>query len=115
VLWRRNFDAVERLLRGQLEELVLTRTFNDLLALTWRTQRSARRLLDGQTSAVLHFWNMPTRTDVSKLRRQLGVMAADLEELAAELERDLHPHTTRHRDGVGPICSDERRQERSQA
>lgn len=102
--WRRGFDAWERLVGGRLEELVLTRTFNDLLALTLRTECLARGLLDHQTSAVLHLWNIPTRADVGKLRRQVGGLTADLQELSLRLERDWRHHQVAGlRDGDGAI------------
>lgn len=83
---------------------MLTRTFNDLLALTLRTECLARGLLDHQTSAVLHLWNIPTRADVGKLRRQVGGLTADLQELSLRLERDWRHHQVAGlRDGDGAI------------
>jgi hypothetical protein len=98
--WRRGFDALERLIGERLEELVLTRTFNDLLALTLRGQSAARGVMDRQTGAVLHFWNLPTRSDVSKLRRQVGAVGFDVRELALPLEEDAQrPAAAGPRDG----------------
>jgi len=85
-LWRHGFDRAERLVGRRLEGLVSTRTFNDLLVLAFRSQNAAYQLFERQTSAVLHLWNLPTRSDVGKLRRQVGALSADLRELSSRLE-----------------------------
>jgi hypothetical protein len=116
LLWRRAFDAVERLVGAGLEELALTRTFNDLLALSWRTQFSTRGLLERQTSAVLHLWNLPTRTDVSRLQRQVGALTANLQELALQLEQDRwHPRPGEAGGGAATIEGGEHHAGRSRA
>src|SRR4051794_20032601 len=85
-LWRRAFDRAERGIGRPLENFVGTRAFTDLLALTFRAQGAVYGVFQGQTRAVLHFWNMPARTDVSRLQRQVGVLNAQVRELVARLE-----------------------------
>jgi hypothetical protein len=94
-MWRQGFDRAERLVGRRLEGLVSTRTFNDLLVLTFRGQNLAYRVFERQTSAVLHFWNMPTRSDVSKLRRQVGALSGELRELATALEGEPRHRSVR--------------------
>lgn len=94
-LWRHGFDRAERLVGRRLEDLVSTRTFNDLLVLAFRSQNAAYRLFERQTGAVLHLWNMPTRSDVGKLRRQVGALSADLRELASKLEEEQRQRAAR--------------------
>jgi hypothetical protein len=101
-LWRQGFDRAERLVGRRLEGLVSTRSFNDLLVLTFRSQSAAYRVFERQTRAVLHFWNMPTRSDVSKLRRQVGALSGELRELATALEEEQRQRSVRpkpHRTG----------------
>ena len=85
-LWRRGFDRAERAVGRPLEGLVATRPFNDALVLTFRVQGAVTGLFERQTRAVLHFWNLPTRRDVSRLTRQVGALTAEVRELAAQLE-----------------------------
>jgi hypothetical protein len=101
-LWRHSFDRAERLVGRRLEGLVSTRTFNDVLVLAFRSQNAAYRLFERQTGAVLHLWNMPTRSDVSKLRRQVGALSADLRELGSKLEEgQRHRHVRPEPDRTG--------------
>src|SRR5215212_6193851 len=85
-LWRRAFDRAERGVGRPLENFVGTRAFADLLAVTFRAQGAAYGVFQRQTRAVLHFWNMPTRTDVSRLQRQVGALNAQVRELVVRLE-----------------------------
>jgi hypothetical protein len=103
-LWRRGFDRAERAVGGPLESLVSKRRFNDVLLVAFRTQRSLRRGFESQTRTVLHFWNLPTRTDVSRLRRDVGAMRAQLRELDARLaeqEQSRRRATRRPARGAG--------------
>src|SRR5215218_6571228 len=85
-LWRRAFDRAERGVGRPLENFVGTRAFADLLAVTFRAQGAVYGVFQSQTRAVLHFWNMPTRTDVSRLQRQVGALNAQMRELLVRLE-----------------------------
>jgi hypothetical protein len=90
-LWREGFDRAERLLGGRLEELVGTRAFNDLLVLAFRGQNMVYGLFERQTRAVLHFWNMPTRSDVVRMRQQVSALTAEVQKLADRLEEAQGP------------------------
>ena len=85
-LWRQGFDHAERLVGRRLENLVSTRTFSEALVLTFRGQNAVHRLFERQTRATLHFWNMPARTDISNLRRQVVALSAEVQQLITSLE-----------------------------
>jgi hypothetical protein len=85
-LWRRTFDRTERLLGRPLEEAVSTREFTDVLLGVFRVQKLFVEVFEGYTRAVWHFWNLPARTDVARMQRQLAALAAEVRELAARLE-----------------------------
>ena len=85
-LWRQGFDHAERLVGKRLEDLVSTRTFSEALVLTFRGQNAVHKLFERQTRATLHFWNMPARTDISNLRRQVGALSAEVHQLVTSLE-----------------------------
>lgn len=84
--WRRAFDRGERLVGRPLENAVASRAFNDLFVLTFRVQGGTYRLFQGQSRAVLHFWNLPTHADVTRLHRQVGALRAEIQDLSARLE-----------------------------
>jgi hypothetical protein len=90
-LWRRGFDRAERAVGRPLESVVATRRFNDVLVLTFRTQNALFGVFQRQTRAVLHFWNMPARTDVSRLQREIGALRAQVRELEATLDEQQAP------------------------
>jgi hypothetical protein len=85
-LWRQAFDRAERAVGRPLEHVVAGRTFNDVFVLTFRAQGALYRGFQGQTRAVLHFWNLPARSDVTRLQRQVGALSAAIQELSARLE-----------------------------
>jgi hypothetical protein len=96
-LWRRAFDRAERGIGRPLENVVGTRAFTDLVALTFRAQGGVYGVFQRQTRAVLHFWNMPTRTDVSRLQRQVGALNAQMRELVVRLEeQERRPREPEH-------------------
>ncbi len=101
--WRRGFDRAERLIGKPLEDLVGTQGFNDLMVRALWAEKGVQRLVERQTRAVLHALNLPARSDVTSLRRQLGALRADVREVAAKLEaqqRELPTaaHPARHRE-----------------
>jgi hypothetical protein len=92
-LWRRGFDRAERAVGRPLENVVGTRTFNDLLVVTFRTQSAVFGVFQRQTRAMLHFWNMPARTDVARLQREVGALRAQVRELSAGLDEQQRDET----------------------
>jgi hypothetical protein len=99
-LWRRAFDRAERAVGRPLERAVATRRFNDLLVVTFRTQNFVFGLFQRQARAVLHFWNLPARTDVSRLQRDLGKLRAQVRELDVKVgEIEGAPRRTTARGG----------------
>ena len=87
-LWRRAFDRAERTVGGPLEDAVGSRVVGDLIALGFRAEGALQGLFERQTSAVLHFWNMPARSDVARLNRQVAALTAEVRALAAALEEE---------------------------
>jgi hypothetical protein len=100
-LWRQGFDLAERAVGKRLEDLVSTRTFSDALVLVFRGQNVVYGVFERQTRATLHFWNMPARTDIGKLRRQVGELTAEVQRVAATLEAEQAARRSAELEGDG--------------
>ena len=87
-LWRRGFDTVERAIGAPLEAAVASRPMAQLLTLGLRVEGTLQGLFERQTRAVLHFWNLPARTDVARLNRQVAALTAEVRGLAARLDEE---------------------------
>jgi hypothetical protein len=87
-LWWRAFDRAERAIGRPLEDAVASRHAGDLLALGLRLEGALQGLFERQTRTVLHFWNIPARSDVARLNRQVATLAAEVRALAARLEEE---------------------------
>ena len=85
--WRRVFDRAERAIGGPLEQMIDTRRFAKALVLTFRAQGIAYGLMERNTRMLLHLWNMPARTDIKRLNRQVAILATEVRRLAEDLER----------------------------
>ncbi len=84
-LWRRAFDQGERAVGRPLEQAVQTRAFADAVALSVRVQRSLERAYERNSRTVLHFWNLPARTDVQRLNRQVGDLRNEIREITVRV------------------------------
>ncbi len=85
-LWRQAFDRVERAVGAPLEEVVQTRRFADVVVVSLRAHRLARRAFEQGTREVLHLWNLPARSDVERVNRQVAALRRELRELSARLD-----------------------------
>ncbi len=66
------FDATEQFVRVRLDPLMRTEQFADGLTLVTQLQVEARRRTERLSRRVLHFWNLPTASDIRRLQEQLG-------------------------------------------
>lgn len=87
-LWRRAFDSAERAVGRPLEEAVASRQVSDLFTVGFRVEGAVKGLFERQTRSVLHFWNMPARTDVARLNRQVATLTTEVRALAARLDEE---------------------------
>jgi hypothetical protein len=84
--WRRGFDRVERIVGRPLERVVDTSRFAEVLVLAFRAQGVVGRLAERQTRAALHLCNIPSRSDVKRINRQLAVLANEIRRLSEQIE-----------------------------
>ena len=85
-LWRRAFDRAERLAGKPLEDAVQTTRFTDLLVVSFRLQRAVWHGVERGTSTVLHVCNLPARTDVDRLSRNVAALRHELRDVSARLD-----------------------------
>lgn len=85
---RRRFDQAERAIGAPLENLVATQRFTELLVLGFRVHTGAWRMVESSTRRALHFWNLPTRSDINRLSRQVAALDTKVEALAAAQEQE---------------------------
>lgn len=80
------FDKVERAVGAPLEDAVSSPRYGVAISF-WvngpmAAQRGVRRAVDDRLASVLHALNIPTRSDVSRLNRQLAVLTAEVRALS---------------------------------
>jgi hypothetical protein len=85
--WRRVFDSVERKAGKPLEDAVSSSRYVDLMLKSMKLQRAVggalARGVQGRVGGLLNAINLPTRTDVRSLSRQLTVLTGEVRSLAA--------------------------------
>jgi len=86
-LWRRAYDAVERPVGSRLEEAVQTDVFADVAGLLMWTRAEAGRRVERTTRSVLHRVNLPTASDVVRLREQVSALDRSVKRLDDSLRR----------------------------
>lgn len=85
-LLRRAFDRAERVIGKPLEDVVESSRFADVFLANKRLRRTARAVLDRPTGAFLHFVNIPARSDVRRVNRQLAGLTEEVRSLSARVE-----------------------------
>ncbi len=87
---RELFDKAERKIGEPLEEIVASRTYTDLmLALSKIKGKVGGTIADtasGAVEKVLHVAQIPTRSDVRRLNRQIVELATEVRSLSHKLQ-----------------------------
>jgi hypothetical protein len=79
------YDAIERVLAPRLEALVRTNQYAKVTAFLAGARSSAGARADRAAACLLHAYNLPAGTDISRLRRQLGELDREVRQLRLEL------------------------------
>src|SRR5262249_42774590 len=84
--WRRMFDAWNDQVGPRLEQMVRTDAFADQAA--WWAELNRRRTEMAQTfsARLMHFWDMPTASDVAALKRQVEALDRQLHRVNKTLQ-----------------------------
>jgi hypothetical protein len=80
--------VVERPVSNATESLVQADSFMDVLAVTWKLQRTAAQRVEAGLTAYLRFWGVPTRRDVAELVNQVASLQREVRELRREADID---------------------------
>lgn len=84
--WRPLVDGIDRRVTPPANNLVRTNAFADAVALATRLEVRLRRRIERQSTWLLHQYNLPTATDVRKMRAQLAAVEARLRDVSERLE-----------------------------
>jgi hypothetical protein len=86
--WRRAFDRAERAIGGPLERAVQSQAFGEAVVVSVKAQRALWRAFERNTRTVLHLCNVPTRSDVERLNRQVAALRNELREFVVRFDDD---------------------------
>jgi hypothetical protein len=84
--WRGAVNRLDRVISPRADAFVRTNLFADAVAAMIRLETQVRRRAERQTSRVWHLYNLPTATDVRRVRSQLSAVEARLRDLSERLE-----------------------------
>lgn len=83
--WRKLFDSWEKAVAPGLEEMTASNEFRQAVATVTKLNAAVGRQVEQASRQWLHAWNLPTATDVRRLRRQIS----GLEDEVGSLRRAL--------------------------
>lgn len=79
--WRPLFNGIDKRITPPANNLVRSNGYADVVAKFTRLEARLRRQVEAQTTWLLHQYNLPTATDVRRLRAQLAAVEARLRDL----------------------------------
>ena len=99
-LWLQAVHRLERAVGEPIEKAVRTDTYFDVVTKATRASAKARRKVVGTSTKVLHVLNLPTDSDMRRMREQLARMERRLNQLSedvSELDEPSPPPKSRAR------------------
>ena len=109
-MWRQGFDAIERTVSPPLTAVVNSEQFAIGVGLVAHLQKAIQARTERATRRVLHQWNLPAGSDVTRIIAEIGTLQAQVRDLSRQL------HTFKEEEGHGEPHSPRRaprtRQER---
>lgn len=84
--WHPLVDGIDKRISPPANAFVRTNLFADSVALATRLEARMRRRAEAQSTWLLHQWNVPTATDVRRMRAQLAALEARLRDMDERLE-----------------------------
>lgn len=97
-LWRRMFDTWNAQVGTRLEQFVRTDQFADQAAWIAAMNRRRDEMAEQLSRRLMHFWNVPTASDVASLKKQVAALDRQLHKVTKTLEEvrdanDLQRHS----------------------
>jgi hypothetical protein len=84
--WRPLVNEIDRRVTPPANRVVRTNVFADSVAILTRLEVRLRRRIERQSTWLLHLYNLPSATDVRKVRAQLAAVEARLRDVSERLE-----------------------------
>ena len=85
-LWLRAVHRLERTIGEPIESALRSDTYFDLVTEMLRLRSRSERTLEGASRRMLYMLNLPTGSDIRRVREQLGRVERRLAELSKELD-----------------------------
>ncbi len=104
-LWKSGFDRLERLVGVPLERFVQTTTFARTGSTLLKIQSATRNNVERQLGNLWHLANLPTRTDLARLRGQVTMLDHDLQTMKHAIEAEGRDSDRAERQ-LGPPSTD---------
>ncbi|NMN96705.1 hypothetical protein [Antrihabitans stalactiti] len=86
-LWRKAFDSAERTATPWLEELFESDDFHAALGRVTQTRRELHKLAESTSREILHRFNLPAGSDVTRILAEIGRLHTEVRQLSADLSR----------------------------
>ena len=80
-VWRQAVDVADRAVGPRLEQMVKTEEFAIAVGLLMRTRSEVQKRVERQTRRLLHLFNLPAGSDITRLMRQIGELERQIQEL----------------------------------
>jgi hypothetical protein len=87
-VWRRAYNAVEGNVSPRVEAVVHSDEFATVTAVIARTRRQAGGQVNTAAARLWHLMNLPARSDVQKLRTQVGALDREVRRLTLQLHHE---------------------------
>jgi hypothetical protein len=84
-VWRQAVDVADRAVGPRLEQMVKTEEFAIAVGLLVRTRNEIQKRTERQTRRLLHLFNLPAGSDITRLMRQIGELERQIQELGKQL------------------------------
>ena len=85
-LWKSGFDRLERVVGVPLERFVQTTTFAKTGSTLLKLQSATRHNVERQLGNLWHLANLPSRTDLARLRGQVSQLDRDVQTMKYAVE-----------------------------
>lgn len=89
------YNAVDRTLAPRVEAAVQTRQAAEAAGMVVRIRSALGNRIDAISARVWHTVNLPTGTDINRLRRQIGELDREVRRLSLELAKQGRPDEER--------------------
>jgi hypothetical protein len=91
--WRRLFNSIEAAVAPGVEDLTASTEFRDVMAIGAKLGNALNKQAEEASRQWLHWWNLPTATDIRRLRRQISDLDQEVGALRVALRSVVDDRT----------------------